>query len=35
MAGFDGLPWNTPWFMALNYVVLAATWLALGLSRRR
>src|SRR5450759_146366 len=22
--GFDGLAWNTPWFMVLNYVVLAA-----------
>ena len=35
MAGFDGIPWNTPWFMALNYVALAAAWLALGLSVRR
>ena len=24
---FDGLAWNTPWFLALNYAVLAATWL--------
>ena len=24
---FDGLAWNTPWFLALNYGVLAATWL--------
>lgn len=35
MAGFDGVPWNTPWFMILNYAALAATWLALGLSARR
>jgi LexA-binding, inner membrane-associated putative hydrolase len=21
--GFDGIAWNTPWFMALNYLVLA------------
>ena len=25
-AGFDGLAWNTPWFMALNYLALAAAW---------
>lgn len=35
MAGFDGIPWNTPWFMTLNDAALAATWLALGLSARR
>ena len=23
--GFDGLAWNTPWFMVLNYTALAAT----------
>ena len=23
--GFDGLAWNTPWFMALNYAALSAT----------
>ena len=23
--GFDGLAWNTPWFMLLNYTALAAT----------
>lgn len=22
--GFDGLAWNTPWFLALNYVAIAA-----------
>jgi hypothetical protein len=28
--GFDGVAWNTPWFMALNYIALAAVsvWLA-------
>ena len=33
--GFDGLAWNTPWFMLLNYLLLAATGLALWLGRRR
>ncbi len=28
-AGFDGLAWNTPWFMALNYVALAGMGLVL------
>jgi len=28
-AGFDGVAWNTPWFMVLNYSALAATGLAL------
>jgi hypothetical protein len=23
--GFDGIAWNTPWFMVLNYVALACT----------
>ncbi|MGA8514749.1 MAG: hypothetical protein WB821_08250 [Burkholderiaceae bacterium] len=23
--GFDGLAWNTPWFLALNYLALACT----------
>ena len=27
MRGFDGEAWNTPWFMALNYLGLAAVWL--------
>ncbi len=31
--GFDGLAWNTPWFLALNYVALGAC--ALWLVRRR
>ena len=26
MRGFDGVAWNTPWFMALNYLALAVTW---------
>lgn len=25
--GFDGLAWNTPWFLLLNYVALVATYL--------
>ncbi len=33
--GFDGIAWNTPWFMALNYAVLALTGLWLLLTRRR
>ena len=24
--GFDGLAWNTSWFMMLNYITLAAVW---------
>ncbi len=32
--GFDGLAWNTPWFLALNYAALFATGLWL-LWRRR
>lgn len=24
--GFDGIPWNTPWFFAVNYAALALTW---------
>jgi len=33
--GFDGLAWNTPWFLGVNYAVLAAVGLALWLSHRR
>ena len=33
--GFDGLAWNTPWFLVLNYAVLALTWLYLLRTRRR
>ncbi|MEO6409480.1 MAG: hypothetical protein ABIO45_12105 [Burkholderiaceae bacterium] len=31
-AGFDGLAWNTPWFVAVNYLALATAgaWLILG-----
>ena len=25
--GFDGLAWNTPWFLLLNYVALGTVWL--------
>ncbi len=25
--GFDGIAWNTPWFMGLNYAALLATYL--------
>ena len=30
--GFDGIAWNTPWFLALNYAALAVVggWLAWG-----
>lgn len=31
--GFDGLAWNTPWFMVVNYLALAA--LAVVAWRRR
>jgi hypothetical protein len=33
--GFDGIAWNTPWFMALNYTVLIFTWLWILLKTRR
>jgi hypothetical protein len=35
--GFDGIAWNTPWFMALNYVALSAVglWLFVSVWRRR
>lgn len=33
--GFDGIAWNTPWFMTLNDVVLVLTGLWLLLTRRR
>ena len=32
--GFDGLAWNTPWFMVLNYAVLGAAGLWLWRSRK-
>ena len=25
-AGFDGLAWNTPWFLVLNYLALVVCW---------
>lgn len=35
--GFDGIAWNTPWFMALNYAALGAlgVWLLFAAARRR
>jgi hypothetical protein len=33
--GFDGLAWNTPWFLALNYAALTACIVALAWRRRR
>ena len=35
--GFDGMAWNTPWFMALNYLALSAVglWLFLLIRRHR
>jgi hypothetical protein len=35
--GFDGIAWNTPWFMVLNYLALAGTgvWLWLQLRKKR
>ena len=32
--GFDGLAWNTPWFMVLNYGVLAAVYAWLWRGRK-
>ena len=32
--GFDGLAWNMPWFMALNYSVLGASGLWLWYTRK-
>jgi hypothetical protein len=33
--GFDGIAWNTPWFMVLNYSMLCVTWLWLMLKNLR
>ena len=33
--GFDGLAWNTPWFMVVNYTVLAVTGLWLWHTRKK
>jgi hypothetical protein len=35
MRGFDGVAWNEPWFMALNYAALSACAIWLVASRRR
>lgn len=32
--GFDGLAWNVPWFLALNYAALGLTWWWLLRGRR-
>lgn len=34
MSGFDGIAWNAPWFIALNYLALAITATALLIRRR-
>ena len=33
--GFDGIAWNTPWFMVVNYLALAVVSLLLGLRRSK
>jgi len=33
--GFDGIAWNTPWFMGLNYSALVATYVWLIMRSRR
>lgn len=33
--GFDGIAWNTPWFMALNYLALVVVWGWLWAGRRQ
>lgn len=33
-AGFDGVAWNAPWFMVLNYAALTASYLWLFWTRR-
>jgi hypothetical protein len=33
--GFDGMAWNTPWFMVLNYLALAGTGVWLWMTRMR
>lgn len=32
--GFDGIAWNTPWFMATNYIAIAISVLVLWWTRR-
>lgn len=34
-AGFDGIAWNTPWFMVANYSALVIAWAWLYRSRAR
>jgi len=34
-AGFDGVAWNTPWFMVVNYVAIGLAVAALALRRPR
>lgn len=33
--GFDGVAWNTPWFMVLNYATLSSVYLWLFIRKRR
>lgn len=33
--GFDGIAWNTPWFLFANYAVLSVTYLLLYWTRKR
>jgi len=33
--GFDGLAWNTPWFLALNYAAIALALLLVSFGPRR
>ena len=33
--GFDGIAWNTPWFMVLNYMLLSVIGLWLWLARKK
>jgi hypothetical protein len=35
MLGFDGIAWNTPWFMVVNYLLLGMAFIGLMLTRRR
>lgn len=34
MRGFDGIAWNSPWFLAANYALLAAAFAYLARTRR-
>ncbi len=34
LRGFDGLAWNTPWFMVVNYAALGVIGLWLGCSKK-